>query len=56
MISALKNNRQNYLENIVDSLKNYSYRSKRYQVNFAVAIGLCTESVDFSEFIENKKN
>lgn len=51
----LKNNRKNYLETIVEGLKDYSYRNKRYQVDFAVGIGLCEKSVDFSEFVKNKR-
>ncbi|MCK4737998.1 MAG: hypothetical protein KAT10_05490 [Sulfurimonas sp.] len=55
MLNIVKNNRQNYLETIINSLDNYSYRNKRYQIDFAIAIGLCKESVDFSEFIKNKR-
>ena len=55
MLNLVRNNRQNYLETIISSLNDYSYRNKRYQIDFAIAIGLCEESVDFSEFIENKR-
>ncbi|MCK4874421.1 MAG: hypothetical protein KAR81_00940 [Sulfurimonas sp.] len=55
MLNLVRNNRQNYLETIISSLNDYSYRNKRYQIDFAIAIGLCKDTVDFSEFIENKR-
>lgn len=55
MISTLKNNRQSYFETIASSLEEYSYRNKRYHVDFAIALGLCKENVNFGEFIKSQR-
>jgi len=55
MINVVKNNRQKYLQEIISHLDDYSYRSKRYNIEFSLAIGLCNESIDLTTFINFKR-
>jgi len=55
MLAEIKENRQNYVEKIIDNLDEYSYRSKRYHINFAVAIVYCTKNIDLREIIDVKR-
>ena len=49
MLDLLKNKRQTYQQNIMSNLEEYSYRHKRYNVEYAIAVGLCDNDVDFSD-------
>lgn len=55
MLNFEKNNRQKYLEDIISNLEEYAYRSKRYHVNFAIALGFCNREVNLSDFIGIKR-
>jgi len=47
--------KHDYYDAIMKSLDEYSYRNKRYNIEFAIAIGLCNVNVDFKDFIKNKR-
>lgn len=55
MQNLTQDNRQKYSRVIMDSLDDYSYRSKRYHIDFSLAIGLCNVNVDFNDLISKKR-
>lgn len=55
MKNQIKENRKMYHEAIINRLSHFSYRKKRYKLNFSIAIGLCDEQINLSEFIEIKR-
>jgi len=56
MISQIKENRINsYQKEILEKIDNFSYRFKRYNQHFSLAIGFCDESIDMRNFGENKR-
>ena len=50
MINLIKTNRNNYLSMIHDNMNEYSYRNKRYNINYAVAVGLCDNDIALNNF------
>ncbi|QOY53991.1 hypothetical protein HUE87_08805 [Candidatus Sulfurimonas marisnigri] len=55
MLNKVKNSRQQYHEKIISNLQDYSYRNKRYSIEFALAFGLCDDSNDFYDFVNSKR-
>lgn len=50
-----KENRQKYFNEIVSNLDEYSYRNKRYNINFAIALGFCTKDVNLGDLVDVKR-
>ncbi len=50
MLQQIQKNRANYLEIIQDRIEAFLYRSERYDLNFSLAIGYCSNDVDLSGF------
>lgn len=55
MIRFEKENRQKYLNEIIDNLEEYSYRNKRYHINYAVALCFCTKDISLNELVTVKR-
>ncbi len=55
MLAEIKQNRQNYVQEIINNLDEYSYRNKRYQINFALALIYCTKDINLNEIIDVKR-
>lgn len=55
MFSLEKKNRQKYFNEIVSNLDEYSYRNKRYNINYAIALGFCTKDVNLSDLVDVKR-
>ncbi len=55
MIRFEKENRQKYLNEIIDNLEEYSYRNKRYHINYAVALCFCTKDISLNELVTLKR-
>ena len=55
MITKIKNNRKKYVEKIVSSLDEFSYRKARYSLNFSLAVGLVNEEISLENFIDLKR-
>lgn len=50
-----KENRQKYLNEIIGNLEEYSYRNKRYNINYAVALCFCTKDISLNELVRVKR-
>lgn len=50
-----KDNRQKYLNEIIGNLEEYSYRSKRYHINYAVALCFCAKDISLNELVTVKR-
>jgi GTPase SAR1 family protein len=50
-----KDNRQKYLNEIIGNLEEYSYRSKRYHINYAIALCFCTKDININELVTIKR-
>lgn len=50
-----KDNRQKYLNEIIGNLDEYSYRNKRYNINYAVALCFCTKDISLNELVTVKR-
>lgn len=55
MINITKNNREKYHKEIMKKLSDYSYRSKRYHIDFSITIGFSDKNVDFDELINKNR-
>ncbi len=55
MIDFIQNNRSKYHEIIIDALVDYSYRMKRYDLNYSVAVGYSEPGANLAEFIKMKR-
>lgn len=55
MFELSKDKRNEYFEKIMDSLEEYSYRQKRYNVNFAVALVQHDMEISLEDFIQIKR-
>lgn len=55
MHNFTQKNRQKYQKAIVNNLDDYLYRSKRYHVDFSLAIAFCNTKVDFNNLISRKR-
>jgi hypothetical protein len=50
-----KDNRQKYLNEIISNLDEYSYRNKRYHINYAIALCFCTKDININELVKIKR-
>jgi len=55
MIKLLREKRKIYLDKIISNLNEYSYRSKRYNFEFSLALGLADEKINLEKFAEMKR-
>ncbi len=55
MLAQIKDGRQNYVQEIINNLDEYSYRNKRYQINFALALIYCKKDINLNEIIDVKR-
>ncbi len=55
MLNYIKENKRDYYDAIVKNLDEYSYRNKRYHIEFSIAISLCDVDVDFKDFMDNTR-
>jgi hypothetical protein len=56
MFSLEKERRQKYCNEVIHALEEYSYRYKRYQINFALALCYCTkEETALAELVDIKR-
>lgn len=55
MNSFIKENRQKYHDEIIDNLEEYSYRNKRYHVNYAVALCFCVKDINLNELVKVRR-
>lgn len=55
MLNYIKENKHKYYDAIIKNLDEYSYRNKRYHIEFSIAVTLCDVEVDFKDFIDNKR-
>lgn len=55
MLVEVKKSRQNYVQEIINNLDEYSYRNKRYHINFALALIYCTKNISLNEIIDVKR-
>lgn len=52
MLQIIKNSRPSYSQEIINKLDEYSYRNKRYQINFALALIYCKKDINLDEIID----
>lgn len=55
MLVEVKKSRQNYVQEIISNLDEYSYRNKRYHMNFALALIYCTKDISLNDIIDVKR-
>ena len=55
MIKLLRKKRKIYLDKIISNLDEYLYRSKRYNFEFSLALGLADEKMNLENFSEMKR-
>jgi len=55
MFKLKKENINKYYKTITDAVDDFSYRRKRYAINYSVAIGLCDSKIDMKDFIYSKR-
>lgn len=55
MLATIKKNRSSYSQEIINKLDEYSYRSKRYQINFALLLIYCKKDINLAEIIDVKR-
>lgn len=52
MLSTIQDSRQNYFQEIINNLDEYSYRSKRYHINYALALIYCKKDMNLEDVID----
>jgi len=55
MLEQIKERRPDYVKEIINNLDEYSYRSKRYHINFALALIYCRKDIALNEIIDVKR-
>ena len=55
MLTEIQEKRSDYVKKIINTLDEYSYRSKRYHINFALAIVYCKKDIALGEIIDVKR-
>ncbi|MCW8896133.1 hypothetical protein [Sulfurimonas sp.] len=55
MQNLIKDNFQKYYKLIMDNLEEYSYREKRYGVEYSLTLWLSDNNVNFKDFIDHKR-
>ncbi|MBE0513725.1 hypothetical protein [Sulfurimonas sp.] len=52
MLQIIKDSRPSYSQEIINKLDEYSYRNKRYQINFALVLIYCKKDINLDEIID----
>lgn len=55
MLAEIKESRSDYIKKIISTLDEYSYRNKRYHINFALAVIYCKKDIVLDEIIDVKR-
>ena len=55
MLDTVKNYRHEYHEKIMCNLHDFSYRHKRYNIEYALAFGLCSEENNCHDFADSRR-
>ena len=55
MFKIKQKNKEKYYDIIVKAVDDFSYRRKRYAINYSVVIGYCPAKIDMSDFIYSKR-
>jgi len=55
MLAEIKESRSDYVKKIISTLDEYSYRNKRYHINFALAVIYCKKDIVLDEIIDVKR-
>lgn len=51
----MNDNHKKYLNEIICNLEEYSYRSKRYYINFAVVLVFCPKDINLSDLVDIRR-